>query len=227
MTRSIFFGYGGWVGLQSGPTTCSFWPDDPTQIQWDARLLIPVDLALNPEAVRAGRVRADAIQVDDKPSDGGLTKLGPTWPTGSTINGVWLESNYYGSLGAARPPRVPRYMQCREYELTTVLYWDGPLAGRRFWGCHAEITAESGSTATVSIWPAGRSLVPNQQPAGSWSLDLAAVGHPIEPGFTEIGVGSAPKVGALFLDAKTVSALALAGPKLPPTLGGTYFPSMR
>jgi hypothetical protein len=228
-SRSIFYGSGGWVGVQTGLTTCSFWANDPADpsVAWSPNLLIPVDLSKNPQGVRDKSIKADEIQVDDKPANGGLTKIGPVWPIGSTINGVWLESNFWGSLGAKQPPRVPAYMDCRDYELTTVLYWNTPLANRRFWGFHAEITAETGSTATVSIYPAGKSLAPGVQPAGSWPLDLAMVAHPIEPGFTTIGVGANPKSGALFLDAPTVSALALSGPKVPKSLGAVLYPTAR
>lgn len=227
MTRSIFYGTGAWVGVQTGPTTCSFWPNDPTDpsVNWATHLLIPIDLARNPQAVRDGAITADQIQCDDKPANGGLTKIGPTWPLGSTINGVWIEKAFWEGLGRAQPPRVPPYMECYDYELTTVLYWSGVLAGRRFWGFHAEITAEQGSTATVTIWPAGKGKAANQQPTGTWQIDLAAQAHLIEPGLTEIGVGNHPKRGALFLDAPTVGALALSGPKVPKSLGHTAYPS--
>lgn len=226
VTRSIFYGSGAWVGVQTGLTTCSFWPNDPTDpsVGWQQSLLIPIDLSKNPQAVRDKSIAIGDILCDDKPANGGLTKIGPLWPIGSTINGVWIEKAYWDSLGTKQPARVPKYMDCRDYELTTVLYWDGALAGRRFWGFHAEITAESGTTATVSIYPAGKSTATNVQPAGSWPLDLAMVAHPIEPGFTQVGVGANPKSGALFLDAPTVSALALSGPKIPRSLGAVLYP---
>src|SRR4051812_28405019 len=98
--RSVFYGFGGWVGTITGATACQWWPDDPNEatIQWDRAKLIEVDLDRNPAAFRTGRIGVEDIQVDDKASDGGLTRLGPTWPTGSMINSVWLESRFYDKL---------------------------------------------------------------------------------------------------------------------------------
>ena len=190
---------------------------------------IETDLDDNPAAFRAGKLKTKAdIVVDDQPHHGGLTKLGPTWPTGSTVNSLWMESNHYDALAPAiKPPRIFPGMQCRVYELTTVLYWSGDLANRRFWGFYAEIHAENGPSALVSIWAPGTSQEPGQLAAGAWWLDLSTVAHPIEAGFTEIGVGTAPKQGALFLDASTKGSLAFSGPKIPKGLGSNLLPRVR
>jgi hypothetical protein len=218
-SRSVFYGFGGWVGQQQGPTSTAWWPTDPqTQSpHFDQSLLITSDLAKNPQMVRLGGQAPTTIDVDDPPLYGGGTKLGPTWPTGSTINAVWMESNKWAALAApVKPPRIPTGYQCRDYELTTVVYWTGPLANRRFWGYYAEITSEQGANALCSIWPAARSLEPRVAPAGSWWLNLSQVAHPIEPGFTAIGVGVTHiKQGALFLDSATTANLGLSEPKLP------------
>ncbi|MGN6109906.1 MAG: hypothetical protein ACTHU0_32665 [Kofleriaceae bacterium] len=161
--------------------------------------------------------------MDDRAGDGGNTRIGPTWPTGSTINTVYLEATFWEKLPpTSRPSRTPKGGDCHDYELTTVLYWSGPLAPRRFWGFYAEITAVKGTMALVTIWPAGRSQVKGQTPEGSYWIDLD-LAHPIEPGFTEIGVGpNDPKRGALFLDTGTVGNLHLTMGKHPWWLG-SYF----
>lgn len=230
-SRTITYGFGAWVGQQTGLTTCGWWPKDPATLNppFDVTKLISSDLSKNPQAVRNGTITAAQVQVDDAPGNGGETKIGPTWPTGSTINGCWLEKAKYDALAAGvKPPRVPADMNCRDYELATVWYWSGALANRRFWGFYAEITAEQGQSALCSIWPAGKSLDPGQGAAGSWWIDLSTKAHPIEAGFTQIGVGVAnPKQGALFIDMPTRTQLGLSGPKIPKTQGSNIIPRTR
>jgi hypothetical protein len=219
--RSVFYGFGAWVGQQTSPTECRWWAQEPNSLatKFDPQHLITVDLAKNPAAARAGTIGVHDIHVDDPPASGGGTKIGPTWPTGSTWNACWLEASIWKQLSAnTRPPRVGYGMQCFDYELSTVLYWAGPLVGRRFWGFHAEITSEQGANALCSIWPAGKSRIPGQLPMGSWWLNLSQVAHPVEPEFTQIAVGvGAPKRGALFLESGTASNLLIGDPKLPPS----------
>lgn len=225
-TRSIFHGFGAWVGRLDSRTACAWWPEDPNQLGFDRKQLIEVDLARNPAAYRRGAIALDQIEVDDAPGDGGLTRLGPTWPTGSTIDGVWLEAGFHGKL--PRPPPFPQpFMGCHAYELTTVLEWptDPKGAARRFWGVHAEIKAEQGTLALCTVWAPATSS--RQAPGGSWWIDLAAQADPIANGLTAIGTGRAPKRGALFLDAAALRGLALAGPKLPPLQGGALVPRPR
>ncbi len=226
-SRTITYGFGAWVGQQTGITTCGWWPQDPATLNppFDQNKLISNDLSKNLQAVRNGQITTAQIQVDDAPTTGGETKVGPSFPTGSMINGCWLEKGDYDALPAAKkPPRVPADMKCRDYELTSVWYWNGTMANRRFWGFYAEIVQEQGQSALVSIWPAGTSLEPGQQPAGSWWCNLSTQCHPIETGFTQIGVGlTAPKQGALFLDAPTRLSYGLAGPKLPKSAGDSYW----
>ncbi len=230
-SRTITYGFGAWVGTQTGLTTCGWWPQDPNTLNppFDNSKLISNDLSKNLQAVRNGTITAAQIQVDDAPANGGETKVGPTFPTGSLINGCWLEKARYDALAAGiKPPRVPADMHCREYELTTVWYWSGAMANRRFWGFYAEITAEQGTSALCSIWPAGKSLEAGQAPSGSWWLNLPVVGHPIEAGFTQIGTGlGKPKQGALFIDAPTRLSLGLSGPKIPKALGSNIIPRLK
>jgi len=221
--RSVFYGFGAWVGRLEARTRCSFWADDPNDLGFDDKQLIAVDLSRSPAAVLRGEIAVADVQVDDVPCDGGLTKLGPTWPTGSTINGVWLASTFYEGL-AIRPQFPQPFMSCRDYELTTAIYWSDTGAGiaRRFWGCHAEISSEQGPLALCTIWSPGTSQA--QRPAGSWWLDLTTQADPIDNGLTAIGVGAAPKQGALFLDAGVARSLNLSGPKVPPWSGGQSIP---
>ena len=230
-SRSVFYGFGSWVGTQTGSTSCGWWPQDPATLNppFDQTKLINNDLSKNPQAHVSAGLPVAQIQVDDSPPNGGSTKIGPSWPTGSTINGCWLESTFYNALPqGVKPVRIQTGIQCRDYELTTVRYWSGALTNRRFWGFHVEINSEQAPSALVSIWPAGKSLVPGQLPAMSVWLNLTTQAHPIETGFTQVGVGlQNPKQGALFLDAPTVGSLTLSGPKLPATSGADFFPRMR
>ena len=227
-SRSIFYGFGAFVGQYNGLTTCGWWPKDPSTLTppYDTSKLVPTDIGKNPQLVRTGGITAAQIQADDSPTYGGLTKIGPTFP-GSMTNGCWLESSYYNALPTAVKPSRDVGLQCYEYELKSVLYWSGPLQGRKFYGFYASIQSENGTTATVSVWNGGTGRVPGQQPAGTWSLDLAAVAHPVESGFTAIWVGvGAPKIGALFLDSATVSNLRVERPKLPPSVGFETYPRL-
>jgi hypothetical protein len=214
MTRTVFFGFGAYVGAITGLSTCRFWDDDPRLVGWAATAQVPVDLARNPSAVRAGTLAIDDIQVDDHRVDGGLT----------TIGQCWLSEQYYASL-ANRPPRHPASApaDAHDYELTSMLYWDGPLGGRRFYGFHARIAQTAGTVALVEIWAGGTGKITGRAPAGAWWLDLAQVAHPVEPGVTEIAVG-ATQLGALFLDSVTTRSLMLAMTKRPIGTGADDYP---
>jgi hypothetical protein len=228
-SRSVFYGFGAFVGQYTGLTTCGWWPQDPATLNppYDTTKLVPSDIGKNPQLVRTGGITASQIQADDSPAYGGLTKIGPQFPGGSMTNGCWLESNYYNALPSGVKPSRDVGLQCYEYELKSVLYWTGPLQSRKFYGFYASIQSEQGTSAMVSVWNGGTGRVPGQQPAGTWWLDLAAVAHPIESGFTAIGTGIGnPKIGALFLDSVTVGQLHLERPKLPPSTGSDSYPMM-
>jgi hypothetical protein len=221
MTRSVFYGFGAFVGSITGPTTCAWWPDDPNVLKWDATKLVPVDLGKSPEAVRQGLIKVSDIQCDDFTTDGGLTKIGPRFPIGAANGACYLEESYWKGLPAGiRPTLKAGGMQCRDYELCSVLYWDGPLAGRRFHGFYVEISKPSGTRALVALWNQGTSAVPGQQPHGTYWIDLASQAMAIEPGFTEVGVAAGvPQKGALFVDATVAHAIRPYGGKFPPSLG--------
>jgi hypothetical protein len=225
MTRSIFFGFGAFVGSIKGATQCAFWPGDPASFKWASSAQIEVDLAMNPQLARGGKITPADIVVDDYAgyAVSGQTTIGPMWP-GGTMNGTcWLESMFWENLAKTgnQPPRLPADAQCHDYELCNVLYWDGPLAQRRFQGLYATIQAEKGSLALCTVWQPGTSQIPGQNPLGTWWLDLDKLAHPIEKGFTEIGVGAGvPKQGALFLDIAARTIVPFDTPKNPRPMGG-------
>jgi hypothetical protein len=225
MTRTVFYGFGATVGAITGPTSVGWWHDDPVTLNWAHGTLIPIDLGKNPQAHRSGKIKVHEIEADDYHgyTFGGLSRLGPMWPGGVMSGILWVESNYWARLGpkGIQPPRLLPHMQCHDYEMCTVLYWEGPLAHRRFQGLHAEIHSVQGTNALTTIWQAGTSKIPGHNPLGTYWLDLAQVAHPIEHGFTTIGVGpNEPKSGALFLDLAQRRIIPFSCPKVPKWLGG-------
>jgi hypothetical protein len=226
MARSVFYGVSAFVGSITGPTTCSFWPDDPARIGWTAPMFA-VDLAKNPEAVRRGLIAPADVWVDDHVAykTGGLTTIGPMFPGGSTVGLCYVEESQCAALGAY-DPRSPATTGGAPYEWCTVVYYDDvgtppPLAGRRFHGFHAEIRKSFGSTAIVSVWARGTSTT--KGPMGTWTIDMAAHAHPVAAGFTQIGVAAGqPKTGALFLEllAGGGGVIPFDNPKTPRSVGG-------
>jgi hypothetical protein len=232
MTRSVFYGFGAFVGSLTGRTSCGFWPDDPDQLGWDPAKQIPVELGKNPEAARRGLIKVDEIQVDDYEgyNFGGLTQIGPMWPSGKMAGWVFLESNYWNGLGAGKPGRIPPGMTAHNYELTSVLYWDGPYAGRRFTGVHGEIrqTLKGGTSAMVSVWAHGTAQTKGKLPFGTFWVDFAKDVHPIEKDFTDVDlVAGAGAKGALFIDSTVLSAGGAPARKAPQTAGGVVVPPKR
>ncbi len=229
MTRSVFYGFGAFVGSLTGPMICRFWADEPDQLGWDPSALIPVDLGKNPEAVRRGLITVADIQADDYAgyAFGGLTQIGPMWPGGRMNGAVWLESNYWNTLGTRQPSRIPPGAYARPYEFCSVLYWDGPLAGRRFNGVYGEIRQQQGPRAAVALWERGASLVPGRPPFGTFWLDFQNDVLPPEPGFTEVGPANAPSSGALFVDSRVLGAAAVPLTKTPRAQGGATVPRKR
>lgn len=230
-SRTVTYGFGAWIGNLAGVTTCSWWPQDPATLTppFDPSKAITVNLAKNPRAVRVSGMPVADIEVDDDPSNGGGTTIGPTFPGGKLIGGCWLSEDFYNRLPAGKKPaRIPPHMNCHAYELTSVTYWSGPFTNRRFWGFYAEITGSHPPLALCSIWAPGKSLDPGQQPLGSWWIDLSTQAHPIAPGLTEIGLNPGdPQKGALFLDAPTRNTVSPYGLKLPPGQGASVLSRTR
>jgi len=226
MTRSVFYGVSAFVGSITGPTTCSFWPDDPAAAGW-ASTQFAVDLAKTPEAVRRGALALASVEVDDNTAykTGGLTTIGPMFPGGATVGLCYVEESRCAGLGQYDPTKAhPGSGQ--PYEWCTVVYYDDvgtstTLAGRRFYGFHAEIRKSWGSVAQVSVWARGTSAS-GKGPMGTWALDLANDAHPIDTGFTQIGVAAGvPKAGALFLEWRAGGGvIPMDAPKTPKSVGG-------
>lgn len=226
MTRSVFYGVSAFVGSITGPTTCSFWPDDPATCGWTSPQF-GVDLSKNPEAVRRGTMGSTSVEVDDNTAykTGGLTTIGPMFAGGATVGLCYVEQSRCAGLGKYDPSKAqPGSGQA--YEWCTVVYYDGDgtstaLAGRRFYGFYAEIHKSWGSVAQVSVWARGTSAS-GKGPMGTWAIDLDKDAHPIEKGFTEIGVAAgAPKIGALFLEWRAGGGvIPFDIPKTPKSIGG-------
>jgi hypothetical protein len=224
MSRTTFYGFGAYVGSIRGLTECAWWDDDPvTTYKFSQAALVPVDLAMNLSAARAGKIGWADIQVDDHRQDGGLTTIGPMFPTGSVIGACWLTEQYWEKL-PNKPPRQPASApdDAYDYELTSYQYYDGELDDRRFYGFHARVVQTKGSVSQVEIWAGGTGKIRNRAPQGVWWLDLGTVAHPVAKGATQIAAASS--AGALFLDAHTMHSLRLAAPKKPPQFGECEYP---
>ena len=202
--RCVFVGTPAYLGRVDGPTRCAFWAEAPQEHDYDPARLIEVDLACTPSAAQAKEIGWDEVQVDDcytatfgPASTFGLPELRLT-------GGVYLERDFVAALPAARRPTCPpRGMGGHEYEYLTTVYWPDeadPRAGRHYAGHYAEIVNERGSLAYVAVYPPRRSAMAAVMPVAKW-IDLASPEQcDVGPySLTAIGVGDAPKRGALFL----------------------------
>jgi hypothetical protein len=167
-----------------------------------------VDLARTPSAAAAGRIAWDAVDVDDcftGPNGGmGGTTLGPRWPEIRLEGAVYLSRRFLDALPAGlRPACPPLGTHGRPCEYTTTVYLPGqddPRAGKRYAGHYAEVLEERGTLARLAVYPPGTSTRPGARPLTMW-IDLASC-EQCDAGpdsLTEIGIGDAPKAGALFL----------------------------
>ena len=204
--RCVFVSTPAFLGRVDGPTRCAFWAEAPHEHDFDPARLIEVDLACTPSAAQAKEIGWDEVQVDDccTPGPGSSLSFGSAWPERRLAGGVYLERDFAAALPAAkRPSCPPRGMGGHEYEYLTTVYWpdeDDPRAGRRYAGHYAEIVNERGSLARVAVYPHGRSVTAAVMPVAMW-IDFASA-EQCDAGpysLTAIGVGDAPKRGALFL----------------------------
>jgi hypothetical protein len=206
--RTVFLGTPAFLARIDGETRCGFWTAEPVDHGFDPRLVIDVDLARTPSAAAAKEIAWQDVQVDDCFSgpNGAVsgTTLGPRWPELQLCGAVYLEQAFAGALPAAvRPSCPPAGMAGEPHEYMTTVYWPGvpdPRAGNRYAGHCAEIVEEHGPVAKVAVFPPGRSAEPDAQPVTMW-IDLTSP-EQCDAGLgalTTIGVGDAPKRGALFL----------------------------
>jgi hypothetical protein len=213
-TRSVFYGFNAYVGAIIGKHACRWWPDDPETYKFETSFQIEVDLSKTPEAHRQGLIEVDQIKVDDFAGFklGGRTTIGPDWPLGATVGGCWLESRTWELLPASnKPGRIPPGFQCHDYELTSVLFWDGPLAHRRFQGFRGIIQSRTETHALISIFPGGRSLVPGIAPAGTFWIDHR--NFAIVDDCNELGLGAKDRhEGPVFIDVSTIGSTTTVVP---------------
>ncbi|GIF18845.1 hypothetical protein BJ973_005890 [Actinoplanes tereljensis] len=206
--RCVFLGTAGFLGRIHSDTRCAFWAEEPTDHDFDPDRLIEVDLAASPAAAAAKEISWADVQVDDCfTGPNGVvagSTLGPRWPELSLAGAVYLERSFLARLPERlRPTCPPAGVNAHDYECTTTVYWPDqpdPRAGNRYTGHHADIVDERGSLAKVEVYPPGRALHPHTTPVTMW-IDLASADQ-CDAGpdsLTAIGVGDAPKSGALFL----------------------------
>jgi hypothetical protein len=211
--RTTFLAVGAYLGRIESATRCAFWVEDPLDHDFDPARLVTVDLARTPRAAAAGRIPWDAVEVDDcfTATQGHIdgTTLGPRWPEIQLAGVVGIERGFWERLPSPQRPGGPiPGLPGREYEHTTAVYWPhtgDARAGKRYAGHHARIVEERGSLARVLVHPPGTSEVEGGQTFAIW-LDLASP-EQCDAGprsSTDIGVGDAPKAGALFLIAGTL-----------------------
>lgn len=206
--RCVFLTTPAFLGRIDGETRCAFWADDPTDHGFDPARLIAIDLARCPAAAAAGDISWSEVEVDDAYSgpNGRVagTTLGSMWPELAVSGVVGLEAGFAAALvEAIRVASPPAGATGRAYEYMSVLYWPGggdPRAGLRYAGHHAEIVEEQGRLARVEICTPGSSLSASPVRHSMW-IDLSSPAQcdAGEGALTSIGVGAAPKSGALFL----------------------------
>ncbi len=205
--RTVFVGTPAFLGRIDGESRCAFWSEEPVDHDFDPARLIDVDLARTPVAAAMKDIDWADVEVDDCFSgpNGGVfgTTLGPSWPELRLTGQVYLALGYAHSLGDRRPACPPIGADGYPYECMSVVYWPGtddPRSGIRYAGHHARITAEQGTVARLAVYPPGRSLRPGTEPVTMW-IDLAS-SEQCDAGpdsLTTIGVGDAPKEGAVYL----------------------------
>jgi hypothetical protein len=221
-TKHVFHAFNGYVAQVTGRTSCLFWTDDPSDkaIDWDIKLAYPVDLAMNASAARLGRIPWDQVQVDDHSINGGLTSIGPLFPGGTVIGGVWLHEQYMNKIGLATSSK-PQH--AHDHELRCIVYCgDKKFGDRRFQGFHARVVGAPAKAGTqqmrrLQVWDAGHAKAKGD--AAMWWVDMEDAADTNE---STVGSQSAAMEGSLYLDVGKRAALLAGGgngPKLPPAQG--------
>lgn len=231
-TKHVFHAFSAYVGQLTGQTTCWFWTDEPSKFGWDIKKAYLVDLAKTPSAARAGKIKWDEVEVDDHTINGGLTTIGPLFPGGGVIGGVWLHEAHMAriKLDASHKPQ-----HAHDHELRCIVYnGDAKYADRRFQGFHARVVGSPAPAATgqvhrLQVWDAGHARASGNAPM--WWIDLdeaadaseSALGqHQQQAQQQQTGARAAPQEGSLYLDTSKRAVLFAGGgngPKLPPAQG--------
>jgi hypothetical protein len=135
------------------------------------------------------------------------------------IGACWIPADAWKAL--PNPPvRGQGNASGRDYEYTTIQYFDNVEGNRRFYGFHARLAgAPQGGLTLLEIWNPGTSIA-NPKPAGSWWLDLAKVADPGGP-----TIDPQNPEGPIYLEHPTVQKITLFAPKVPHVVGSFEFPA--
>ena len=219
-TKIVFHAFAAYVGAVHGQRQVSFWIDDPSSgnIAWNAGALKKVDLAQTPSKALAGGCSWQDVDVDDFTLHGGLTTLGPMFPGGATIGGVWLSESYMKRNGLDESMKPGHAFG---HELRMVLYVDS--SGKkvtRYQGFHAKVLTPHGQGrfTQLKVWNAGAGKAKGH--AITVAVDLDDISDTGESAMTRSS--GAGDEGSLYVDydKKTVYlAGGGTGPKIPPAAG--------
>jgi hypothetical protein len=213
--RVTFYAFPAFVGRITAVRYVDWWPNDPNTIGWGSPM-IGTDLSKTPWAAARNECSYREIQCDDHRTDEGLTSIGPRFPQGTSVGGMWLSDFYLRVLAERAPVFAPP--DCWPYELTSLAYIDPPNRPQRFYGFHAKIVNMSGTVAEVELWQPGRSKV--ERPFGCYWFDLAQDAHPVAAGATQIS--QTGQEGALFLNEVATTKTGPRFPKIPYWLGADF-----
>ncbi len=206
--KTIFVGFGAYVGRIINRTTCEVWTDDPTENDFAADSLIRVDLGKNVNAAMSGAIDWSEVEVEDHVNSGGMTSIGPVWPEGESIGALYLAEPLLERLPVR--PRLPE-MDGAPYELQSVVYHAGttdPRAGRRYRGFHAKVLQRRATRALVHIYQAGSSR--SMPPITRQWLDLGSV-EVCDVGPSSLSAIVSADEGAVFLEWNLVTGWSSGG----------------
>lgn len=220
MTTTVFYGFGAYVASLVQQRVVKWWPQDPSKLSpaWDHGQAILTDLDKTPNAVKNGTIQIAQIECDDHTSDAGLTQIGPRFPQGLMIGMIWLAKPFYDNLQNNKPPRH-QSSDGADYELTSILYWNGNTPGKRYYGFRGQIVGQGqGNKHKVKLWKGGRGKIQNEPPQGTFDIDFAndtdTANNEISPGGTQDG--------AIYVEEGAARQLQLMSPKRPESAGYGY-----
>jgi hypothetical protein len=216
-TVTKFFGFGAFVGAIRGLRQVEWWPKDPATLTpaWDQNALIATDLAKTPLGVVQGLITIAQLEVDDHLMNGGLTRIGPRYPQGEMIGPIWLAETFYNSIPQGKRPPRHQTTEGSDYELTSLLHWNGNVPVRRFFGFRGKLNAINGTKFKLDVWHGGRGKIPGE------------VGKPVEVDTANIdtttSISNVGDDGAIYIEDSTARSLQLMSPKRPEASGGDFY----